>query len=87
MHRTIDDDIREDLYKEKERLILQLARLLNRIRSDIFQKEPHGQVPLGQEIKWKRCIELLSEVDKARELIEEVCDFPDNVYNICEIEK
>ena len=35
---TIEDEIRYEMYEEKEKLIMQLARLINCIHSDIFQK-------------------------------------------------
>lgn len=81
---TEDDEYRWELYDRIEKLILQLARLLNHIHSDIFQKEPRGQVSVGQEIRWKRCIKLLNEADKARTLIEELWDYPEDVYKLAE---
>ncbi len=73
-------DIQDELFEERDKLLLQVARLLNRIDSDMFQKTPRGQ-----DIQWNRCVGLLAEADKARDLIDELWDYPDDIYKFAEI--
>ena len=79
-------DIQDELFEERDKLLFQVARLLNRIDSDMFQKTPRGQVYVGQDIQWKRCVDLLAEADKARDLIDELWDCSDDIYKYAETE-
>ena len=70
----------------KEKCLKHIARLLNRIHSDIFEKQPRGQVKKDDHIQWKRCLNLLAESDKARALIDELWDNQGDIFVLAEKE-
>lgn len=58
------------LENDKRQLSKSAEKLLKHIHGDIFYKEPRGQPSIGQDVRWRRCKDLLDAADKLREILE-----------------